>query len=156
MHSARIVGEVLTLKQFLVALRTPHLPPLGCLLLTPSVAGHTALHLVTNESEERGVGYFGRTTVAHRQQLERLEADPVHALGALLGRLQVRPCALLTAFRRGLTAGLLGSQRSQGVPKMKRQTGRTVEVNFKGAHSHEKETKQVRTPALAPILSAVC
>ena len=56
----------------------------------------------------------------------------------------------------GLTAGLLGSQRSQGVPKMKRQTGRTVEVNFKGAHSHEKETKQVRTPALAPILSAVC
>ena len=110
-HSARIVGEVLTLKQFLVALRTPHLPPLGCLLLTPSVAGHTALHLVTNESEERGVGYFGRTTVAHRQQLERLEADPVHALGALLGRLQVRPCALLTAFRRGAN-GRVARRRS--------------------------------------------
>jgi hypothetical protein len=74
------------------------------------------------ESEERGVGFFGRTTVAHRKQVQQLETDPVHAVKALLGRLQ----------------------RSQGVPKMKFQTGRTVEIRFKGAHSHAKVTKEER------------
>ena len=29
---------------------------------------HTALYLVTMESEERGSGFFGRTTIHHRQQ----------------------------------------------------------------------------------------
>ena len=84
---------------------------IGCTLLC---TGHTALYLVTMQSEDRGVGFFGRTTVAHRKQVQQLETDPVHAVKSLLGRLQ----------------------RSQGVPKMKFQTGRTVEIRFKGAHSH--------------------
>jgi|EP01046_Picozoa_sp_COSAG06_P030323 hypothetical protein len=74
------------------------------------------------ESEDRGAGFFGRSTVAHRQQVQRLETDPVHAVKALLGRLQ----------------------RSQGVPKMKFQTGRTIEINFKGSIPHAKVTKQER------------
>jgi hypothetical protein len=64
-------------------------------------AGHTALYLVTMESEERGSGFFGRTTIQHAQHVQQLENDPVHAIKALLGRLQ----------------------RSQGVPKMKMATG---------------------------------
>ena len=52
----------------------------------------------------------------------QLETDPVHAVRSLLGRLQ----------------------RSQGVPKMKFQTGRTVDVRFVGANEHAKVTKQER------------
>ena len=74
------------------------------------------------KGERRGAGTVAERRVAWQQQVQRLETDPVHAVKALLGRLQ----------------------RSQGVPKMKFQTGRTIEINFKGSIAHAKETKQER------------
>lgn len=72
------------------------------------------------ESEERAVGFFGRTTIGHRKKVEQLETDPVHAVKALLGRLQ----------------------QSQGVPKMKFQTGKTKTIQFKGAHTYMKQQRK--------------